>query len=217
VVSAKGLYYRLLGIDARDAVYDTDYYLKDAELLTVPGALVITDSILSDLKPRKVVDVGCGAGTLLEVFRNRGCQVFGLEYAKNALELCKKKNLDVQQFDLETMSLTHDRKFDVAISMEVAEHLREKSADHFVALLTSLSSLIVFTAAPPGQHGIDHVNEQPPSYWISRFQERGFEYDETMSSRWKQAWEASGALAFYYHRNLMVFRRQRASHGRIGN
>jgi hypothetical protein len=93
-----------------------------------------------------------------------------------------------KKFDLEIMSLTHDRTFDVAITMEVAEHLPETSADHFVMLLTSLSNLIVFTAAPPGQHGIDHINEQPPSYWISRFQEHDFEHDETMSSRWKQAW-----------------------------
>jgi SAM-dependent methyltransferase len=217
VVNAKRLYYQLLGIDARDAVYDADYFLNDAALMTVPGAEVVAESILSDLRPSTVVDVGCGTGTLLEAFRNRGCRVFGLEYAESALEQCNKRRLEVQKFDLENMSLTRDRRFDVAITMEVAEHLPETSADHFVTLLTSLSDLIVFTAAPPGQHGMDHINEQPPSYWKSKFQEHDFEHDETLSSRWKLAWEASGSMAYYYHRNLMVFRRQQSNHRNTGN
>jgi SAM-dependent methyltransferase len=210
-VNAKRLYYQLLGIDPRDAVYDADYYRKDTDLLTAAGAKVIADSTLADLKPSTVVDVGCGTGALLEVFRNRGCQVFGLEYAESALEVCRERMLDVQKFDLEKESLAHDRRFDVAVSMEVAEHLAEASADHYVALLTSLSNSIVFTAATPGQQGIEHVNEQPPSYWISKFRGRGFDHDETISNRWKSAWEASGSMAFYYHQNLMVFRRRQGT------
>ena len=90
--------------------------------------------------------------------------------------------------------------------MEVAEHLPAMVADRYVDLLTHLSQVIVFTAAPPGQGGDDHVNEQPPSYWISKFQQRGFGYAEELSRRWRESWEAVGDVEGLYHRNLMIFR-----------
>ena len=192
VMRAKKFYYQLFRFDPHNAVYDADYFRKDVELSAVRSADAIADSVLSDLNPSTVVDVGCGTGALLEAFQKRGCQVFGLEYAESALEYCRKRNLDVQKFDLEKEALKHHRTFDVAISMEVAEHLPETCADRYVALLTSLSRSIVFTAAPPGQQGTDHVNEQPPEYWIDKFQSQGFEHDTMLSNRWKRAWRPPG-------------------------
>jgi hypothetical protein len=90
--------------------------------------------------------------------------------------------------------------------MEVAEHLPEAVADRYVELLTSLSPLVVFTAAPPGQGGSDHVNEQPPSYWILKFQQRDFGHDDGLTRRWRESWEASGVVESWYHQNLMIFR-----------
>jgi hypothetical protein len=91
--------------------------------------------------------------------------------------------------------------------MEVAEHLPEKAAGRYVDLLTRLSSVIVFTAAPPGQGGQDHINEQPPSYWISKFQDLGFAQDRLLSERWRKIWRGSSAVASWYYENLMIFRR----------
>ena len=146
-------------------------------------------------------------GASFEALQTGDCSVFGLEYADSALEYCKKRNLNVQKFDIERQILTDQRTYDVAISMEVAEHLPESRANRFVALLTSLSDQIVFTAAQPGQGGTDHVNEQPPSYWISKFQERGFELDQTLSDGWRESWTAGG-VPIWYVRNLMIFRRR---------
>jgi hypothetical protein len=69
-----------------------------------------------------------------------------------------------------------------------------------------LSQVIIFTAAPPGQGGTNHVNEQPPSYWISKFQERGFKYAEELSQRWRESWEAEDNVESWYQKNLMIFR-----------
>jgi hypothetical protein len=54
---------------------------------------------------------------------------------------------------------------------------------------------------------MDHVNEQPPSYWIAKFRDRGFTPDLDLAERWKRDWEASGKVAGFYSRNLLVFRR----------
>jgi SAM-dependent methyltransferase len=191
---------------AHDAIYDSEYYETIAEGPAARSAGTISDSILSEFNPRSVVDVGCGTGAMLHALRERGCKVFGLEYSEAALVYCRKRQLDVRKFDLENDMLKNDRKFDLALSVEVAEHLPESVADRYVDLLASLSKVIVFTAAPPGQGGSDHVNEQPPSYWIAKFHQRGYEHGHDLSRRWGDHWKASGNVESWYYQNLMIFR-----------
>jgi SAM-dependent methyltransferase len=190
-----------------DWIYDSDYYRIDVEGPAVRSAGTMVRTIMEDLKPTSAVDVGCGTGALLEALRNNGCTVFGLEYANAALRYCRERRLDVAKFDLENDSFRVARTFDIALSMEVAEHLPESVADRYVDLLTSLSSVVVLTAAPPGQTGTDHVNEQLPAYWISKFERRGFARADELTERWRNAWKAAGDVASWYYTNLMVFRR----------
>jgi len=196
---------------AHDWIYDSDYYEKGIAGLAARSAGRIADSILSDFKPASLIDVGCGTGALLEALRDRGCEVFGLEYAEAALRHCRDRKLNVAKFDLERDVFNESRTFDVAVSMEVAEHLPETVADCYVDLLVRLSRIVVFTAAPPNQPWIDvetdHVNEQPPSYWITKFQQRGFEHLEELSQRWRETWKATGDVTNWYYKNLMIFRR----------
>jgi SAM-dependent methyltransferase len=204
----KRLYHKAFRVVPHDAVYDADYFQREVEDWAVRSADPIASSILADLKPSSVVDVGCGTGALLAVFKDRGCRVLGLEYAESGLEYCRKRNLDVRKFDIERASMPDDPTFDVAVSLEVAEHLPESVADRFVELLAGLSDRVVFTAAHPGQTGTDHVNEQPASYWIAKFGDRGFTPDVDLASRWKEDWESSGQVASYYIENLLIFRRR---------
>jgi glycosyltransferase involved in cell wall biosynthesis len=88
--------------------------------------------------------------------------------------------------------------------MEVAEHIPARLADSFVNLLCSYSSIIVFSAATPGQGGTDHVNEQPHEYWIEKFWQRGFGWDKDRSIQWRSIWRQKGT-ASWYSKNLMVF------------
>lgn len=190
-----------------NAIYSEDYYASEVEGPAVRSSGIVSDSIVTDYHPVSVIDVGCGTGALLAALRERGCKVFGLEYADAGLRYCRSRNLDVAKFDLENETFDPGRRFDVAISMEVAEHLPESVADPYLDLLTGAADVIVFTAAPPGQGGADHVNEQPPEYWIEKYRRRGFSLDEPRTLRWRQAWEASGDVESWYYRNLMLFRR----------
>lgn len=191
---------------AHDWIYDATYYARRVEAPAVESAGSIADSIVGELRPRRVVDVGCGTGALLEVLRDRGCEVFGFEYSKAALAYCRERKLDVAKFDLEKDVLHDNRTFDVAVSMEVAEHLPAAVADRYVDLLVRLADTVVFTAAPPGQGGNDHVNEQLPEYWVGKFAQREFRLDDTRSRRWREAWQAGGKVQDWYYKNLMIFR-----------
>ena len=187
-------------------IYNSDYYEKYVEGPAVRSAERIATTIVKSFNVTCVIDVGCGTGALLEALRNRGCYVFGLEYSKAALSYCYSRRLNVDRFDLEKNVYADNRTFDVAISLEVAEHLPEIASDRYVDLLTFLSRVIIFTAAPPGQGGPGHINEQPPLYWITKFQNRGFKHDEDLSQRWSESWKAAGDVESWYHKNLMIFR-----------
>lgn len=206
-VRASSTVIRLKAMLGHDLIYSADYYAKTVEGPAKRSAGTMSSSIVSDLAPKTVVDVGCGTGALLEALRDRGCDVFGFEYSKAGLEYCRSRHLAVEAFDLESDVLQSERRYDVAVSMEVAEHLPERIADRYVDLLARVAPVIVFTAAPPGQWGIDHVNLQPPDYWIHKFQQRGLEHDRTLSDSWRQGWKEAGDVETWYYQNLMVFRR----------
>jgi SAM-dependent methyltransferase len=131
--------------------------------------------LLYDVLPvRSVLDVGCGAGAWLAAWRQLGVDdVVGLDgnYVERSRLLippeCFRPTDLVGPFDC-------GRRFDLAQSVEVAEHLPDSSADGFVAALVRHADAVLFSAAVPGQGGDHHVNEQPYGYWRQRFARHGY-------------------------------------------
>jgi SAM-dependent methyltransferase len=190
-----------------DNIYTADYYTRDVEPAAVESAGSMAQAIVDEFSLRSVIDVGCGTGALLVAFRERGCTVWGIEYAEAGLAFCRTRKLDVQKFDIEHDTLASGHTYDAAVSFEVAEHLPAKSADRFVSLLCSFSPTVICSAAKPGQGGTDHVNLQPISYWIDKFAKRGYWHDDISKNKVANSWRESGVASFYYE-NLMIFRRR---------
>jgi SAM-dependent methyltransferase len=195
---------RLIG---HDAVYSRDYYERTIEGPAVTSAGGIARSIIEDFGRPAVIDVGCGTGALLAALRDEGCPVFGLEYSDAGLAFCRGRGLSVLKFNLVNDRFREDRRFDLAVSFEVAEHLPARVADRFVDLLVRLAPAVAITAAKPGQTGVGHLNEQPPAYWIEKFRKRGLEHDGETSRRWSRQWEDCGTVRNWYYQNLLVFRK----------
>lgn len=160
------------------------------------------------LTAKSVVDVGCGVGAWLAEFKRQGAQrIVGLdgEYVdRNLLQI------DVEEFhpwDL-AQSLPSIERFDLALSLEVGEHLPQARAASFVADLTALAPAVLFSAAIPGQGGTDHVNEQWQDYWADLFREVGYRpHDCVRPTVWNdsnvQPWYAQNAL-LYLHESVNV-------------
>jgi SAM-dependent methyltransferase len=189
-----------------DDVYDAPYFAA-VDRLASSSAPAIAGAIVQELAPERLLDVGCGTGALLAALKDMGVRVQGVEYAQAALELCRKRGLNVLRLDLEQpVGFDALDDCDVSVSMEVAEHLPARFADRLVDLLCRARSAVVFTAAVPGQGGSDHVNEQPREYWIEKFTARGFDYDAARTARWREQWRERDVCR-WYHENLMVFTR----------
>lgn len=124
--------------------------------------------------PRSVLDVGCGRGVWLAAWKATGVEsVLGLDgpYVETA-----SLRVAPDEFLATDLAVPFDlrRRFDVVQCLEVAEHLPATSADTLVASIVRHGDVVLFSAAPPGQGGEHHVNEQPLGYWIERFASHGY-------------------------------------------
>ena len=195
----------------RNAVYDGEYFAA-IDSAARESARVIAATICAELGPTSLFDIGCGSGALLAAVQQHGVSVGGVEFAADALAVCRARGLaNVRQADLRRARPGEWGRSDVVVSTEVAEHLPERFADNLVDAICAVSDVIVFTAATPGQPGAtDHSNEQPHEYWIQKFADRGYAYDEARSNAWRVRWHGSG-VAPWYANNLMLFRRGNGS------
>jgi SAM-dependent methyltransferase len=153
------------------------------------------------VQPDSVVDVGCGIGTWLSEFKNAGItDCLGIDggYVDREQLLIEPERF--QAHDLE-QPLSLDRRFDLAVSLEVAEHLPARCADQFVESLTRLSSVILFSAAIPRQGGHHHVNEQWPEYWQERFGRHGYVVVDCLR---RLLWW-NGDVMKWYRQNLLFY------------
>jgi SAM-dependent methyltransferase len=192
--------------DEKD-LYSPKYYQTVVEPYARRSVPHMARSIVETFQPRSVIDIGCGSGSLLVALRKLGVRrLLGVDAAEAGLDMAQARGLDVHRFNIVTNRWSGKEKFDVATSMETAEHLPAVAADVYIELLCSLAPIVIFTAANHGQGGVGHLNEQPLGYWINLFKTHGFQPLEKTVAAWQPVWHAAG-VADFYTRNLMIFQR----------
>jgi len=153
------------------------------------------------LQPHSVIDVGCGSGEWLAEFMQHGItDVLGVDGEWVGSEVLKIPQDRLIPFDLR-QSLTLDRRFDLVVCLEVAEHLPAETADTLVKSLTRLGPAVLFSAAIPHQMGVGHINEQWPEYWHGRFAEHGFHVVDCLRRRLWNDDHVEG----YYAQNILIY------------
>ena len=151
-------------------------------------------------KPSSILDVGCGLGNWIEVAKKlSGAKIIGVDGDYVDRRLLKIEENEFVEKDL-TKTFDLNKKFDLAICLEVAEHLPEASAEGFIKSITNHSDVIMFSAALPGQGGQHHINEQWPSYWQEHFNNCGFEMMDFF--RFK-IWN-NPKIEYWYKQNLFL-------------
>jgi SAM-dependent methyltransferase len=123
---------------------------------------------------RSVVDIGSGVGTWLRAAAEHGAtELVGVEGEWVKDNRNRFSDASYVYADLNT-PLSMDRRFDLAISLEVAEHLNPDRSQRFVEDICRSSDVVMFGAAMPRQNGNAHINGRPHSFWIDLFEKRGF-------------------------------------------
>ena len=172
----------------------------------VASAPVVADTF-QDVFPaaRRFLDVGAGSGAFAAALQRRGHTVVALEHSRLGRLIGRRQGVPVKPFDLaknEPDPRDVDQ-FDVSYCFEVAEHLPPALGDRLVGFVAATGATVVFTAAPPGQGGSGHINEQPAEYWISRFEACGMRHRSDLQQRVasgfgkaRSSWLAPNVLVF---------------------
>lgn len=174
-------------------IYDNNTYNKNSALEVVP-------LILQMIKPKSVIDVGCGLGTWLRAFKEFGIiDYMGVEqhYNPNIQYFINKEKIIITDL---TKPFILNRQYDVVLSLEVAEHLPQQNAEQFIQTLTSLGNIIIFSAAIPHQGGQNHLNEQWPTYWENIFKKYNFKFYDIIR---KQIWN-NNSVNWWYRQNIFI-------------
>lgn len=193
--------------------YTPQFYQAMAEGVLHSSKVIL--GLLYDLyRPASVVDIGCGQGAWLAAAESLGSRKLkgydGSWVDKDALV---SKNIDFTAVELAKDALELKEKYDLCISVEVAEHLPEARANDFVRLLCSASEVVVFSAAIRYQGGTDHINEQRQSYWIKLFEANGYDcFDIFRPAIWENK-----EVKLWYRQNLFLFIDRASAAAKLGD
>ncbi len=194
----------ILGKDKLTVLYDKRFFKKNIGYAQ-RSAKYFAEYVCQKYKFNLVYDFGCGNGVYLKYFLDKGIQVKGFDGSQAARHQAVINKELISLCDLRK-NLRIDKKADIVLCFEVAEHIEEKFSDILVKNLTANArDLIFFTAAHPGQGGTSHINEQPKSYWIEKFSQQGFSFCPQETDQLVDYLKNKGAI-FWLIDNMMVFR-----------
>jgi SAM-dependent methyltransferase len=181
-------------------LYDHEFYSRHIDL-SLQSAKIVAPLVMKLASISSVIDVGCGLGGWLRAFAENGVPLLrGIDGS-----YVNTSNLYVPPECFTAVDLTKpiptNEHFDLAVCLEVAEHLPSQFSAQLVRGLTELAPVVLFSAAMPGQGGIGHVNEQWPEYWRDLFKERAFRMLDPIRPLIRE----DCRVEWWYRQNLVMF------------
>lgn len=172
-----------------------DWFFEEEGAVARRSAEVVVPWLIDEVSPASVIDVGCGTGEWAAAAQAHGCDAYGVDgHVPEALLAINPAHF--RQVDL-PCEIDEDC-WDLAICLELAEHLPAESAETLVAELAKAEA-VLFSAATPGQPGIGHINCQPHEYWHELFAEHG-KTPEFIGDKFTEP------VADFYRRNMYLYR-----------
>lgn len=186
-------------------IYDELFYSRQAERSYNSAKKVLKKVYTLFPYINSVCDIGCGIGTWLKVWWeiDRKIDIIGLDgntIDEKLLYVPRDKILIKNLDNIQDLVLPN-KKYDLLECLEVVEHLESDKAKEFINYLTSLSDLILFSAAIPKQGGDNHINEQPLDYWNLFFKQNNYLcFDILRSEFWNDE-----DISWWYRQNILIF------------
>lgn len=178
-------------------------YIHTEDVHNTTAASVILPLVFNKITIKSILDVGCGLGTWLHVSKKLGVNdVLGIDSEFVNIDLLKKYIALEEYVSLDLKKpFSMNRRYDLVLCLEVAEHISEEFSDILVENLINHSDLVLFSAAIPFQGGQNHINEQWPFYWAEKFSKFGYKlYDIIRPSIWENK-----KIEFWYKQNIFIY------------
>jgi hypothetical protein len=147
-----------------------------------------------------VVDVGAGVGAWSRAALEMDKAVTSIdgEWVAGIPGKFERLNYIFQDLNNQVASAS---PHDVAVCVEVAEHLLPERSPGFVADLCKLAPVVIFGAALPRQGGAGHINCRPHSFWIKTFAEKNY----TAIDLFRPKFWYDGRVGPWYAQNTYLF------------
>lgn len=188
------------------AVYDEPMGYGRAFYDSIDGgalraARIILPMVLGRVPIRSAVDIGCGRGAWLRALQEYGVS----DLAGYDGDYVERSRLAINPTNFTAVDLREDfkiaRTFDIAISLEVVEHLSREFAKPLIQRLVTVAPIVLFSAAIPGQPGVNHVNEQWQDHWRAEFESFDFyPVDLVRPMIW-----GNPNIEYWYQQNMILY------------
>lgn len=194
-------------MDGLERIYDGAFFAEwgAGNAPYVETARYMAGVLHGMFRPRRLVDVGCGAGIHAAAFRALGVEVVAVDGVRAPAEFAEPGPVEVR--DLTVPFANPWGPFDLAVSFEVGEHIPEPLAGVFLANLVQFSDRLILSCAPPYQRGHHHVNEQPKRYWIGRLARLGFAYRRDRTGEFSERFKADRPPLMWMCQQVSVYER----------
>lgn len=159
-------------------------YERNVKWLTFFGS--IADRIVSDIRPRTVLDAGCAMGFLVEALRERGVEAWGVDISPYAISQVHPSVRDFCRIG--SITEPFERRYDLIVCIEVLEHMPPDEGMRAITNLCAHSDDILFSSSPDDFREATHLNVQPPEYWAEHFARHGFIHDLDFDASFITSW-----------------------------
>jgi hypothetical protein len=172
-------------------------YVRSAEIIA---------GVLHELhRPKRLIDLGAGCGVYGHFFAARGVEVVSIDGVTPPAEHAFPVPMEIRDLTVPFENVWG--AFDLALCLEVAEHIPEPLADAFLANLVRFSDRLILSAAQPNQGGHHHVNERPKRYWVAKLAGHGFAYDRRETGRIQTALAKARPPYMWMAEQISVYRK----------
>lgn len=207
LVALLALRYAMSGPSDPRSFYNPDYF-RGLHAGSLSSAKAVVPLVVRFVHAGSVIDLGCGDGSWLSVFAGQGAKdIRGVDGVWMQPSLLQIPRDSFQASDLRK-PFRMERTFDLAVSLEVAEHLPPQSAETFVESLAGLAPVVLFSASiphsGPGNHY--HLNEQWPHYWAEKFAQRQYVPVDCLRDA---VWDSRDVEPWYKETIVLFVRRDR--------
>ncbi len=106
-------------------------------------------SIVRELQPAQILDVGCGEGYVLGALRAEGitCPMHGIDFSQDAIELAQKRVPDATFEVIDALDVANaGRQYDLVLMTEVLEHI--PNPERMLPVLERIAKRYVVTSVP---------------------------------------------------------------------
>ncbi|MBI3818737.1 MAG: glycosyltransferase [Planctomycetes bacterium] len=132
----------------------------------------MAETIVERYHPKRVLDVGCAKGFLVEHLRNCGVEAFGLDASQYAISQASEAARPYCK--VASGGEPFAEKYDLITWIEVAEHVPPRVASQMIQNICAAAGEVIFSSTPSDFNDDTHLNIQPREVWDRAFAERQF-------------------------------------------